>query len=63
MPANRSGVNEPTQSENAGDVPRPAVVEQSNVVSYVFPVEVEIVGNAVADEIFVALRRAFEALG
>ena len=36
--------------------------EQTNVIRYVFPVEVEIVGDEVADTIFDGLRRAFEAL-
>jgi hypothetical protein len=38
-------------------------VDQTNVVRYVFPVEVEIIGDDVADGVFDSLRRAFEALG
>ena len=37
-------------------------VDQTYVIRYVFPVEVEIVGDDVADGIFDSLRHAFEAL-
>ena len=37
-------------------------VDQTYVIRYVFPVEVEIVGDDVADGIFDSLRQAFEAL-